>query len=168
MALHFNGVALATNIDAVVVNGTAVTKVMFNGVEVWAKAANLVLSQVGAGNNMYISGNLFRFINSGTWITVNNNGTFTGSCTCVDAERAIQGSGSTLIATNGATGTVTFNLATKAFTGSSTRSLTGDGNCHSGIVTYAGDVASVGGSIAYDEEGSYCGGAFNTKYLRIR
>ena len=39
MALSFNGTTLATNIDAVVFNGTPVSKVMFNGSEVWAKAA---------------------------------------------------------------------------------------------------------------------------------
>ena len=37
MALSFNGTTLATNLDAVMFNGTAVTKVMFNGTEVWAK-----------------------------------------------------------------------------------------------------------------------------------
>ena len=164
MALNFNGVTLATNIDAVVVNGTAVSKVMFNGTEVWAKAANLVLSIAGAGSNIQISGNLFRFIASGTWITVNNNGTFVGSCTSVDYFRDIIGSGNTLVANNGASGAVTFNISTKNFTSISFKSLSGDGNCLSGIMSNAGDVFSLGG--ATDEYG--CVSSFNTKSLRIR
>ena len=41
MALSFNGATLATSIDAVVFNGTPVSKVMFNGEEVWAKQAEV-------------------------------------------------------------------------------------------------------------------------------
>ena len=165
MAINFNGTTLATNIDAVVVNGTAVSKVMFNGTEVWAKAANLVLSMTGSGSNIQISGNLFRFIDYGTWITVNNNGTFVGSCSSVDYFRDIIGSGNALVANNGAMGAVTFNISTKNFTGTSFESLSGDVNCLSGIITNAGDVLSLG-AIVTDEDG--CVSKFNTKSLRIR
>lgn len=170
MAINFNGTTLATNINAVVFNGTAVTKVMFNGTEVWAKQADLVLSQEGTGSNIQISGMLFRFIASGTWITVNNNGTFTGSCTSVDSTRSIIGSGNTLTANNGATGAVTFNVSTKVFAGAATKSLSEDGNCVSGAVSHlAGTLMSLGGSTAWDDDGYlYCDTAYNSKMLRIK
>ena len=67
MAINFNGTTLATNIDAVVFNGTAVTKVMFNGAEVWAKAPSLAFTTAGSANwcNSFVaSGNTFRIQNS--------------------------------------------------------------------------------------------------------
>ena len=78
MAINFNGTTLATNIEAVVFNGTAVTKVMFNGTEVWAKMVNLAWSgnSLISGNiGIEVSGNLFRAVSSGAqgdWITALN------------------------------------------------------------------------------------------------
>ena len=63
MAINFNSTTLATNIDAVVFNGTAVTKVMFNGTEVWAKMVNLTWSGnslISGNKGIQVSGNLFR------------------------------------------------------------------------------------------------------------
>lgn len=129
MAINFNGITLATNIDAVVFNGTAVTKVMFNETEVWAKKVNLAWS----GNSLIndgtrgigVSGNLFRALSSGAqgaWITAQSNGTFTGDSS---TEGVYQGmslsvSGNLVrikMRDRAAGAWVTYTIANKAFTG---------------------------------------------------
>ena len=128
MAINFNGTTLATNIDAVVFNGTAVTKVMFNGTEVWAKMVNLAWSGnslISGNRGIEVSGNLFRAVSSGAqgaWITAQSNGTFTGDSS---TEGAYQGmslsvSGNLVrIKFSGepAGAWVTYTVANKAFTG---------------------------------------------------
>ena len=130
MAINFNGTTLATNIDAVVFNGTAVTKVMFNGTEVWAKMVNLAWSGnslISGTTGIEVSGNLFRARSpgaTGAWITALSNGTFTGDSS---NEGALQGmslsvSGNlvrTKMRDEAAGAWVTYTLANKAFTGTS-------------------------------------------------
>lgn len=130
MAINFNGTTLATNIDAVVFNGTAVTKVMFNGTEVWAKMVNLAWSGnslIGGNRGIEVSGNLFRAVSSGAqgaWITAQSNGTFTGDSSTEGAYQGMSLSVSgNLVRTkmkNEAAGAwVTYTVASKAFTGAS-------------------------------------------------
>ncbi len=131
MALSFNGTTLATNVDAVMFNGAAVTKVMFNGTEVWAKAVSLNWSgnSLISGDNagIEVSGNLFRaryFSVQGAWSTAQANGTFTGDSTAIS-----KGYGMSLLvsgnlvrvamAGEAAGAWVTYTGATKKFTGSS-------------------------------------------------
>ena len=83
MALSFNGATLATNIDAVVFNGTAVSKVMFNGVEVWSKYVppSVIFTTVGSAygcNNFSASSNTFT-IGGGAMIAYSESTGFTGS-----------------------------------------------------------------------------------------
>lgn len=131
MAINFNGTTLATNIDAVVFNGTAVTKVMFNGTEVWAKMVNLAWSGNslinGGTRGIGVSGNLFRALSSGAqgaWITAQSNGTFTGDSSTEGVYQGMSLSVSgNLVRTKMAgkvAGTwVTYTIANKAFTGES-------------------------------------------------
>ena len=130
MAINFNGTTLATNINAVVFNGTAVTKVMFNGTEVWAKMANLAWSGnslIYGNRGIEVSGNLFRAVSSGAqgaWITAQSNGTFTGDSSTEDAYQGMSLSVSgnlvrTKMAGEPAGAWVTYTLANKAFTGTS-------------------------------------------------
>ena len=130
MAINFNGTTLATNIDAVVFNGTAVTKVMFNGTEVWAKMVNLAWSGnslISGPTGIEVSGNLFRarLVSAiGAWITAQANGTFTGDSS---NEGVYQGmslsvSGNLVrvkLAGEAAGAWVTYTAATKKFTGAS-------------------------------------------------
>ena len=131
MALSFNGTTLATNIDAVMFNGTAVSKVMFNGTEVWAKAVSLNWS----GNSLAstrntgieVSGNLFRAVGSGAqgaWITAQSNGTFTGDSSTEGAYQGMSLSVSgnlvrTKMKDEAAGAWVTYTIANKAFTDAS-------------------------------------------------
>ena len=81
MAINFNGTTLATNIDAVVFNGTPVSKVMFNGVEVWAKAADITFTLAGRTygcNSFSASSNTFA-IGGGALIAYTKATGFTGS-----------------------------------------------------------------------------------------
>ena len=130
MALSFNGTTLATNIDAVVFNGTAVTKVMFNGTEVWAKMVNLAWSgnSIIQGNRgIEVSGNLFRakhFSATGAWITAQSNGTFTGDSSNEGAYQGMSLSVSGNLVRTKFSGEpdgawVTYTAATKQFTGKS-------------------------------------------------
>ena len=134
MAINFNGTTLATNIDAVVFNGTAVTKVMFNGTEVWAKMANLAWSGnslISGNRGIEVSGNLFRAVGSGAqgaWITAQSNGTFTGDSSTEDAFQGMSLSVSgnlvrTKMAGEPAGAWVTYTVANKAFTGASQSGL---------------------------------------------
>jgi hypothetical protein len=130
MAINFNGTTLATNIDAVVFNGTAVTKVMFNGTEVWAKMANLAWSGnslISGNRGIEVSGNLFRAVGSGAqgaWITAQSNGTFTGDSSTENVYQGMSLSVSgnlvrTKMAGEPAGAWVTYTVANKAFTGES-------------------------------------------------
>ena len=98
MAINFNGATLATNIDAVVFNGTPVSKVMFNGVEVWAKAADITFiteySTYGC-NSFSASSNTFT-IGGGALIAYTKATGFTGSTGSVGAK-----CGSTLYTSSG-------------------------------------------------------------------
>lgn len=130
MAINFNGTTLATNIDAVVFNGTAVTKVMFNGTEVWAKMVNLAWSGnslISGTTGIEVSGNLFRARSAGAtgaWITAQSNGTFTG-----DSSNEGEYQGMSLSVSGNLVRTkmsyedvgawVTYTVANKAFTGAS-------------------------------------------------
>ena len=81
MALSFNGTTLATNIDAVVFNGTAVSKVMFNGTEVWAKAADITFTTARnptSCNAFSASSNTFT-IGGGAIIAYSKSTGFTGN-----------------------------------------------------------------------------------------
>ena len=81
MALSFNGTTLATNIDAVVFNGTPVSKVMFNGNEVWAKAADITFTTARnptSCNAFSASSNTFT-IGGGAIIAYSKSTGFTGS-----------------------------------------------------------------------------------------
>lgn len=81
MALSFNGTTLATNIDAVVFNGTPVSKVMFNGTEVWAKAADITFTTARnptSCNAFSASSNTFT-IGGGAIIAYSKSTGFTGS-----------------------------------------------------------------------------------------
>ena len=130
MAINFNGTTLATNIDAVVFNGTAVTKVMFNGTEVWAKMVNLAWSGnslINGNRGIQVSGNLFRALSSGAqgaWITAQSNGTFTGDSSTEGAYQGMSLSVSgnlvrTKMAREAVGAWVTYTVANKAFTGAS-------------------------------------------------
>lgn len=131
MAINFNGTTLATNIDAVVFNGTAVTKVMFNGTEVWAKMVNLAWSgnsSINSGTRgIGVSGNLFRALSSGAqgaWITAQSNGTFTGDSSTEGVYQgmslSVSGNLVRIKMSDRAAGTwVTYTIANKAFTGTS-------------------------------------------------
>ncbi len=130
MAIDFNGTTLATNIDAVVFNGTAVTKVMFNGAEVWAKMVNLAWSGnslISGNRGIEVSGNLFRALSSGAqgaWITAQSNGTFTGDSSTEDAYQgmslSVSGNLVRIKMRNETAGAwVTYTVASKAFTGES-------------------------------------------------
>ena len=131
MAINFNGTTLATNIDAVVFNGTAVTKVMFNGTEVWAKMVNLAWSGNslinGGTRGIGVSGNLFRALSSGAqgaWITAQSNGTFTGDSSTEGVYQgmslSVSGNLVRIKMRDRAAGTwVTYTIANKAFTGTS-------------------------------------------------
>ena len=131
MALSFNGTTLATNIDAVMFNGTAVSKVMFNGTEVWAKAVSLNWSGnslvSGSNTGIEVSGNLFRAVRlgaQGAWITAHSNGTFTGDSSIEGAYQGMSLSVSgnlvrTKMAGEAAGAWVTYTIANKAFTGAS-------------------------------------------------
>ena len=83
MAINFNGTTLATNIDAVRFNGTAVSKVMFNGVEVWSKYVppsvifTTDLAAYGC-NSFSTSSNTFT-IGGGAMIAYSESTGFTGS-----------------------------------------------------------------------------------------
>ena len=135
MAINFNGTTLPTNIDAVIFNGTAVSKVMFNGVEVWAK---MVVNLAWSGNSLMsntigieVSGNLFRasfFDLRGAWITAQSDGTFMGDSS---NEGVYQGmslsvSGNLVrikMSAEAAGAWVTYTAATKKFTGASQSGL---------------------------------------------
>lgn len=81
MALSFNGTTLATNIDAVVFNGTPVSKVMFNGNEVWAKAPDITFIAAESAyrcSSFSVSGNTFT-IGGGALIAYSKSTGFTGS-----------------------------------------------------------------------------------------
>ena len=131
MALSFNGTTLATNLAAVMFNGTAVSKVMFNGTEVWAKLVNLAFSGNSLINSnargIQVSGNLFRAINAGVqgaWITAQSNGTFTGDssteATYQGVSLSVSGNLVRIKMRDQAVGAwVTYTGATKAFTGTS-------------------------------------------------
>ena len=130
MALSFNGTTLATNVDAVMFNGTAVTKVMFNGTEVWAKAVNLNWSGnslISGDRGIQVSGNLFRALNlgaQGAWITAQSNGTFTGDSSTEGAYPGMSLSVSDNLVRIKMEGEavgawVTYTAATKKFTGAS-------------------------------------------------
>ena len=130
MAINFNGTTLATNIDAVVFNGTAVTKVMFNGTEVWAKAVSLNWSGnslISGPTGIEVSGNLFRarhFSGQGAWITAQSNGTFTGDSSTEGVYQgmslSVSGNLVRIKMRDSAAGTwVTYTIANKAFTGES-------------------------------------------------
>ena len=130
MAINFNGTTLATNINAVVFNGTAVTKVMFNGAEVWAKMVNLAWSGnslISGNRGIEVSGNLFRAVSSGAqgaWITAQSNGTFTGDSSTEGAYQGMSLSVSgnlvrTKMAGEAAGAWVTYTVANKAFTDAS-------------------------------------------------
>ena len=130
MAINFNGTTLATDIDAVVFNGTAVTKVMFNGTEVWAKMVNLAWSGnslISGNRGIEVSGNLFRALSSGAqgaWITAQSNGTFTGDSSTEGVYQGMSLSVSgnlvrTKMAGEAAGAWVTYTVANKAFTGTS-------------------------------------------------
>ena len=130
MAINFNGTTLATNIDAVVFNGTAVTKVMFNGTEVWAKMVNLAWSGnslISGTRGIEVIGNLFRALSSGAqgaWITAQSDGTFTGDSSAEGAYRgmSLSVSGNLVRAKmkdEAAGAWVTYTIANKAFTGAS-------------------------------------------------
>ena len=130
MAINFNGTTLATNIDAVVFNGTAVTKVMFNGTEVWAKMVNLAWSGnslISGNRGIEVSGNLFRAVSSGAqgaWITAQSNGTFTGDSSTEGAYQGMSLSVSgnlvrTKMRDEAAGAWVTYTVASQALTGTS-------------------------------------------------
>ena len=132
MALSFNGTTLATNLDAVMFNGTAVSKVMFNGTEVWAKAVSLNWSGnslISSNTGIEVSGNLFRarfFSGQGAWITAQANGTFTGDSTADSGSYnqyiTLSTSGNLVRIAMGwedAGAWVTYTAATKKFTGAS-------------------------------------------------
>lgn len=130
MAINFNGATLANNIDAVVFNGTAVSKVMFNGTEVWAKSVALKWSgnSIATQTGIAVSDNLFRAVHYGhgsSWITTQANGTFVG-----DSAAGGANDGGIVLSTSNnlvrvimagmpAGAWVTYTLANKAFTGSS-------------------------------------------------
>ena len=131
MAINFNGTILPTNIDAVIFNGTAVSKVMFNGVEVWAKAAS---SLKWSGNSLMsnttgieVSGNLFRasfFHLRGAWITAQSDGTFMGDSSLEEwyggVSLSVSGNLVRIKMSDEAAGAwVTYTAATKKFTGAS-------------------------------------------------
>ena len=130
MAINFNGTTLATNINAVVFNDTAVTKVMFNGTEVWAKMVNLAWSGnslINGNKGIEVKGNLFRALSSGAqgaWITAQSNGTFTGDSSTEGAYQGMSLSVSgnlvrTKMRGEAAGAWVTYTIANKAFTGAS-------------------------------------------------
>ena len=130
MALSFNGTTLATNIDAVMFNGTAVSKVMFNGTEVWAKVAELTWSgdSLAVTNNsigIQVSGNLFRAksaTTTGAWITTQSNGTFVGDSGGGSNNLNLSTSGNLVriqMSGQSAGNWVTYTLANKGFTGTS-------------------------------------------------
>lgn len=148
MALSFNGTTLATNIDAVMFNGTAVSKVMFNGTEVWAKAVSLNWSGnsliSGINTGIEVSGNLFRarrFSGQGAWITAQANGTFTGDSTATSDGNGISLSVSGNLVRVAMVGEspgawVTYTLANKAFTGTSQSGWSYYGYSHSNHYYY--------------------------------
>ena len=128
MDLSFNGTTLATNIDAVMFNGTAVSKVMFNGTEVWAKLVNLTWSgnsTITGPMGIEVSGNLFRArfnAKIGAWITAQSNGTFVGgSSTGLTLTLSVSDNlvRVTWEGKDVAGAWVTYTLANKAFTGTS-------------------------------------------------
>lgn len=126
MAINFNGTTLATNIDAVMFNGAAVSKVMFNGTEVWAKLVNLTWSgnsTISGPMGIEVSGNLFRArfnAKMGAWITAQSNGTFVGSSTGLSIILSVSGNLVRVTMDGEAAGAwVTYTLANKAFTGTS-------------------------------------------------
>ena len=140
MAINFNGTTLATNINAVVFNGTPVSKVMFNGTEVWAKLVNLAFSGNSLINNnargIQVSGNLFRAINAGAqgaWITAQSNGTFTGDssteATYQGVSLSVSGNLVRVKMRDYVAGAwVTYTVSTKAFTGTSISGTDDGGN----------------------------------------
>ena len=89
MPLIMNGVTIPTNItNALIFNGTNITKVVFNSTTVWTQS---LFNAQWSGNStsgsywyftISTSGNLFRYANrgyTGPWITANLDGTFTGN-----------------------------------------------------------------------------------------
>ena len=160
MALSFNGTTLATNIDAVMFNGTAVSKVMFNGTEVWAKAVGLKWSgnSLESGNRgIEVSGNLFRaryFSGQGAWSTAQANGTFTGDSTAI-----VDGNGISLsvsgnlvrvaMVNEDAGAWVTYTAATKKFTGASQSGWSYDG--YSGYTNHHYYLQTSGGLIRFHQ-----------------
>lgn len=161
MALNFNGTTLATNIDAVVFNGTAVSKVMFNGVEVWAKAVSLNWSGnsliSGINTGIEVSGNLFRarrFSWQGAWITAQANGTFTGDSTATSNGNGISLSVSGNLVRVAMVGVspgawVTYTLANKAFTGTSQSGRSYNG--YSGYTNHYYYLQTSGGLIRFHQ-----------------
>ena len=132
MAISFNGTTLATNIDAVRFNGTAVSKVVFNGTTVWEKISATFTTTDKAVNstgyacyNFEASGNTFKI--NGSSLVVYTAGTgFTGStggyCTRLggDINNTIITSSGLLRTSSHSTGTgVSYDPTTKKFTGSS-------------------------------------------------
>lgn len=101
MAISFNGTSLATNINAVVFNGTAVSKVVFNGTTVWEKQT-VTFTTSGAANGcpaFTAAANTFS-MNGGGLITYTASG-FIGSTgnaeRCTDNTNIITSGGGIIV-----------------------------------------------------------------------
>lgn len=126
MPFVFNGVTIPENVaNAFSFNGTDITDVFFNGVQVWHQSlftaqwsANSIATGQYVSIGIQVSGNLWRQYTSssgvGAWITTNLDGTFSGNST---AYFTITTSGHSI--TLGADW-VTHDVNTKQFSGMTT------------------------------------------------